>query len=294
MAVLGLSPGEPGDRGVAARVTAAVLAVTVLVVVLATASAALALHAAGGRWFVVTTSSMGRAAPVGTLVVTRPVQTVHLAVGDVISFRPPSVPDEVYTHRVAATTPTGILTSGDTTGTIDPWTVGDDDLVGRAVVLLPVAGWVLHALPWVAGGALVIWSVGARISSVSRRASFRLLGVCLLLAAAAGVLRPFVGVDLLSTTVSRSGEGQAHVVSTGLAPIRVQADGGGHADLSSGMVGHVPLGRAAGTVDLTATLHLPVVGWVVVAFVCALPMLWVLVVGLPVDTDARALDAEEP
>ena len=251
-----------------------------LVVVLLVASAALVFHLQGGHWFVVTTSSMGRAAPVGTLVLTEPTRASDLRAGDVVSFRPPTVPETVYTHRIATIGPEGIRTSGDTTGSIDPWLLTEGDLVGRAVTLLPGLGWALRAAPWLALGALAIWVTSSRMRDPAVRASARVLAGCLLVAVVAAVQRPFVGVDLLSTTAD-AGARAAHVVATGLAPVRVEAEGGGHVDLVSGAVGSVTLPHTAGLVDVVTTLHLSPLGWAVVGLVCATPLLWTLLVGLP-------------
>ena len=283
----------PGDREPSARRGGGTLArrlgaVAVGVALLGAASlgvAALAFHQGGGRWFVVTSSSMGEAAPVGTLVLTEPTRAsgpdADLRPGDVVSFRPPAVPGEVYTHRVASVGPEGVRTSGDTTGAVDPWLLADDDLVGRATALLPGLGWLVRALPWLAAGAAVVWLVGTRLPAGSTRSAFRLVAGCAVVLGVVSALRPFVGVVLLSTTVDAAGRGVAHVVSTGLAPVRVQAPDGGHADLVSGAVGHVPVPAGADVVALTTSLHLPLVGWLVVALLCASPLIGVLTVGLP-------------
>ncbi len=52
--------------------------------------------ATGGRWMIVATPSMGQAAPVGTVVFTRPVDITHIALGQVISFHPPAGSMELY------------------------------------------------------------------------------------------------------------------------------------------------------------------------------------------------------
>jgi hypothetical protein len=327
--------GAPSARaragGASAVVTVA--AVVALVVVAGVAVAALVFHLGGGHWFVVTSSSMGRAAPVGTLVLTEPVAVPAggpdtgadravpdgassgravpdpaasdravpdgaasdgdaLRVGDVISFRPPGAGDTVYTHRVASIGADGVRTAGDTTGTVDPWLLGPSDVVGRAVALLPGVGTLLRALPWLAGGALVIHVLSLRVRAADRRGAFRVLATCLLVSVVTAVQRPFVGADLLSTTVG-DGRGWAHVVSTGLAPIRVRAEGGGHVDLVSGAVGSVALSPTGGRADLVAALGLSPLGWAVIALVCCAPLLGVLVVGLPARRPPRHVRVEE-
>lgn len=299
-----------GARAGGASAVVTVVAVLALVVVAGVAVAALVFHLGGGHWFVVTSSSMGRAAPVGTLVLTEPVAVPDgavpdravpdgassdgdaLQVGDVLSFRPPGAGDAVYTHRVASIGADGVRTAGDTTGTVDPWLLGPSDVVGRAVALLPGVGTLLRALPWLAGGALVIHVVSLRVRAADRRGAFRVLATCLLVSVVTAVQRPFVGADLLSTTVD-DGRGWAHVVSTGLAPIRVQAEGGGHVDLVSGAVGSVALSPSGGRADLVAALGPSPLGWAVIALVCCAPLLGVLVVGLPARRPPRHVRVEE-
>jgi hypothetical protein len=289
-----------GARAGGASAVVTVVAVLALVVVAGVAVAALVFHLGGGHWFVVTSSSMGRAAPVGTLVLTEPAALPAgassdgdaLRVGDVISFRPPGAGDAVYTHRVSSIGADGVRTAGDTTGTVDPWLLGPSDVVGRAVALLPGVGTLLRALPWLAGGTLVIHVVSLRVRAADRRGAFRVLATCLLVSVVTAVQRPFVGADLLSTTVD-DGRGWAHVVSTGLAPIRVRAEGGGHVDLVSGAVGSVALSPSGGRADLVAALGLSPLGWAVIALVCCAPLLGVLVVGLPARRPPRHVRVEE-
>ncbi|WP_434318962.1 S26 family signal peptidase [Leifsonia sp. P73] len=78
-----------------------------------------AFWSTGWRWFIVESPSMGRTAPVGTLVVTSPVSVSAVHVGDVITFHPPTSPDETYTHRVREVTPPG-RSSPAATSTVPP------------------------------------------------------------------------------------------------------------------------------------------------------------------------------
>ncbi|MEJ2869474.1 hypothetical protein WCD74_16980 [Actinomycetospora sp. OC33-EN08] len=116
-------------------------------------------YATGGRWQVVATPSMGTAAPVGTLVLTRPARSVE--VGDVVTYRPPVANHPLtVTHRVVSLAPDGSFrTRGDINGAEDPWTVGPADLVGEAAVVAPGLGWLLKALPLLASGSLLLWWV---------------------------------------------------------------------------------------------------------------------------------------
>ena len=80
----------------------------------------------------VLTGSMKPLLPVGTVVVTRPVPSSQVTVGDVIMFMPPKEwagPDaKPVIHRVAEIThtedgATGIKTKGDNNTAVDPWTL---------------------------------------------------------------------------------------------------------------------------------------------------------------------------
>ena len=102
------------------------------VLTVAVVAVALGFQASGGRWFIVETPSMGQAAPVGTFVLTQPVAVGDLAVGDIVSFHPPTAPGEVYTHRIVSTDGGLVTTQGDINSVSDPWTLSDGDLIGRA------------------------------------------------------------------------------------------------------------------------------------------------------------------
>src|SRR4051812_5422095 len=98
---------RPGRRRIRASTLAMgawmLLAATIVVV-------ALGFQLSGGRWFIIETPSMGTVAPVGTFVLTEPATMGELAVGDIISFHPPTAPGEVYTHRVVALDAAGATT----------------------------------------------------------------------------------------------------------------------------------------------------------------------------------------
>src|ERR1700722_2785590 len=62
----------------------------------------------GYLWFTVATPSMGRAAPVGTLLIVKVVHINQVHVGDIISFHPPGLM-HTYTHRVVSIDASGGL-----------------------------------------------------------------------------------------------------------------------------------------------------------------------------------------
>ena len=245
--------------------------------------AATVFHAEGGRWFVVRTPSMGRTAPVGTLVLTRPVRWGDLRVGDVIAFHPPTEPAQTYTHRIVAIDAQGITTRGDINGARDPWSVRADDVIGRRVWIAPGLGYLFRALPILLIGGVVVWGATAMWLRPDRRGPARMLGGSVIYLVVALLLRPFVGVIQLAATTDQ-GRTTISAVSTGIVPVRIVPTAGRAAaplDLGYGDTGTIVLTRppAGGGFDLNAHIHLGWTGWLLVAAVCVQPLLWVLVVG---------------
>jgi signal peptidase I len=252
------------------------------VVALAIVAAALVFLAHGGRWFVVQTPSMGTAAPVGTLVLTLPTPIADIRVGDVVTFHPPTERGAVYTHRVVTAGASGLVTRGDINGATDPWTLTQGDLIGRVGLALPVVGWVARAFPILLVGTVFVVLATRLIAAPARRVSFRILGFSMLASLTVYVLRPLVGLVVLTTSASGAGA-TAQVVSTGILPIHVTAKGGSSVDLVAGQVGSVTVPSLAdlGRYSLSSSLHLTVLEWIAFAAVCAIPLIWCFAVGLP-------------
>lgn len=246
---------------------------------------ALLFHAQGGRWFIVQTPSMGTTAPVGTLVLTTPVSASDVKVGDVITFHPPTESGEVFTHRVVAIGADGISTRGDINGATDPWRLHQADLVGSATTILPGVGWLVRALPILLVGAAFVLLATALVSNAARRMSFRILGFSLLASLTVYVLKPFVGLVVLTTQATGSGGVSAQIVSTGLLPITATAKGGTSATLSAGEVGTVTVRHITDLAhySVSSALHLTLWQWALFFAICAIPMLWTFIVGLPTD-----------
>ncbi len=120
--------------------------------------AVIAWGAAGGRHLVMETPSMCPQICVGSLVADRPV-TGPLHVGEVITFKPPGVFDETYTHQIMKILPDGrIQTHGVVDKAPDPWLLRRYAIVGRVVVSLWGIGWLLKSLPLFAIGTMA-WIV---------------------------------------------------------------------------------------------------------------------------------------
>jgi len=253
-----------------------------MAIALAGVVVALAFQASGGRWFIIETPSMGQSAPVGTLVLTEPTTVSDLAVGDLISFHPPSAPQAVYTHRVVSNDDGQVSTKGEINGVKDPWTLSDDALIGKASAVLPTVGWLIRCLPYLFVGGLLVWIVTRFARTATRRSSLLILGWSIVASITVFIVRPFVGVLVLTSKATADGA-TANLVSTGILPIRVQAIGGSHLDLVSGQTGiiSIPTLAETGTYRMATSLHLDFWGWVVMGAICALPLLWCIIVGLP-------------
>lgn len=264
-------------------------ALAVLVVVAALLLAGLAWRLDRGSWAVIETPSMGRAAPVGTLILMRYEPTSRIAVGDVVSYHPRQNPAEIITHRVVEKTPAGeLVVRGDINGATDPYPVRDEDLVGTVQVRLIGMGWVVKALPMlvVAGAVLLVGT--RRYVRAYWRSSVRVLGTCLLLCLAVLVLRPFVHPVLISVRNPPGAQPEADVVSGGLLPTRVEGMPGHHVDLLTGEVGSVAVAAPApgAPFHIVGHPHLDMAWLLLVTAVSSLPLLWCLVVGLgPVEDD---------
>ncbi|PPF13062.1 S26 family signal peptidase, partial [Rathayibacter sp. AY1A5] len=277
------------DEGHRVRLLRTALIGTTTALLAVLVAAALLFHASGGRWFIVQTPSMGTAAPVGTLVLTEPTALEDVRVGDAVSFHPTTTPDETYTHRVVEIADDGTLrTQGDINGAVDPWATGQDQLIGVVTTALPVLGWLVRGLPLLIIGAVLVQLLTRFIASPTQRASMRILGLSLVASVTVFVLRPLVGIVVLEATVD-SGTTNATLVSTGVLPIRVSAEGADPVDLVSGQVGRLQIPAHDGDAyALSSALHLPFWGWVLFVLLCAIPVLYTVFVGLPGEPERTA------
>ena len=257
-------------------------AAVALIALLLTAAAAFWLT--GGRWYVVRTPSMGTAAPVGTLILTRPTSIPSLHVGQVIAFHPPSEPSETYTHRIVVIADGQVHTRGDINGATDPWALTSRDIIGRATVIIPRVGWLARAAPLLLIGNLAVWIATALWLRPEQRGPVRTLGAGLLFSLACYLLKPFTSVVQLATNSTAHGS-SVTAVSTGLLPVQLRPlPGRGTAapvDLSMGQVGLARFtgGKPGEQYLLSAHLHLSLTQWMIMALIWAIPLLWTMTVG---------------
>ncbi|MCP2273553.1 hypothetical protein [Actinokineospora diospyrosa] len=264
--------GQRGGKHRAARQPGArvrLLAATALV--LLGIALAVGWWVTGGRWLSVDTPSMGEAAPVGTLVLTRPVELGEVRVGDIISFQPPEG-GPIHTHRVSRVEGGAVFTKGDINGAEDPWPVAGDKLVGKVVARWWGMAWVVRSLPIVVPGVALVWLLTTWAAPRWRTAA-RLVGVPLVLCAAILVLRPLVNASLLMT-LGEEGTTTATVVGTGVLPVRVADPDGVSADLRAGQVAELVshAADATGEVPLSIDAHMSWLWWTVCLGLCCVPL----------------------
>lgn len=252
--------------------------------------AAVGWRAGGGRWYDVTSPSMGTAAPVGTLLLTRPTRVASTAVGDIVTFHPPGS-REIYSHRVIRIDHAGLHTRGDINAAPDPWVVTDANLIGRVSARWWGVGWIVRGLPLFLCCLAVVWLVAAVVPQ-RWRSPGRVIGTSLAASIVALVLHPWVDLVKLGSSggdSSSAGDNSTsgvliRTVSTGVLPIRARAvSSGDRMRLLNGQVGlvHVTAPDRTGAYLVRASPGLSLGWWIVVVLVCLAPLLWCVVVGLP-------------
>lgn len=288
------SLGRP--RGTRLASVGTVAAVAGLLVCLLVVTAGAAWRLSGGRWAIIETPSMGIAAPVGTLILTRPALLEELSVGDIVTYRPRNLPDSMITHRIIDILADGSLqVRGDINGAADPFPLTQDDLVGEVVAHYRGLGWLVRALPTLLLGIVVLLIGSALYVPVRWRSSVRVLGVSVLVAVTSLIVRPFVRPVLVTVAATPAGA-EATVVSGGLLPTRVTGLPGHHVDLHTGQVGSVLVAanEPGGPMMVNGSPHLD--GWWLAGMiaVCLLPLLWTTTVGLSPDRPDTAPSADQP
>ncbi len=239
------------------------IAVGALVLTAILAALTLQLHV-----FTVESPSMGTTAPVGSLVVTSGRASIEPA--DIITFRPVEESASTYTHRVVSVDPEGITTQGDLNATPDPWRVPADQVVGRAIAVIPGLGYALKVLAFTIIGAVLVVVTTHSVRSDRMRRCLRLDGVAIALAVAIAIVKPVTGFRVLAVTGGRAT--QADVVSTSVLPITVRPHmDSGALNLTYGQTGELVSHAERGLITLQAALHLPWFGWVALAAACLTP-----------------------
>jgi signal peptidase len=228
---LRLSSHLPLPRGTGSNETMSLtriakwVSAVIAVILIGIAGVALVL---GWRTHYLLTPSMGDALPVGSLVVTSPVNTDELVLGDIVTADIGH--GRTRTHRVVDFSGEGIITQGDLNAAPDVVPVSQKALIGKVVFSAYGVGWLMRLIPYVVGGGLLMWLLTLRTDDPVVASRYRSLGVFLGLSLGIILVKPLFGVALLGTENGGTGNdafAEAHVVSTGLLPVRVDGMGEG-------------------------------------------------------------------
>ena len=239
--------------------------------------ATLAFRFTGGQWMTVSTPSMGRTAPVGTLLLVRP--DPHPQVGQFVVFHPPQEPRATYAHRLVAQSPAGFRTRGDANGADDPWTLPADAVHGRVIARLWWLGWLLRTVPDLVAGALLTMVISA-LFPARHRLAVRLAIGSLTVALTIMLVRPFVRLVVLMN-YAVDGRSTTTVVPTGLMPMTVHSLHGTSATLDPGQIGvlHSALAGSDGHFRISYLPHLTSWWWLVTALGWLLPLIIAMIAG---------------
>jgi signal peptidase I len=113
----------------------------------------------GGTTLVVAGGSMDPAVPLGAAVLATPVRPQDLAVGDVVSVQV-GEQHAVFTHRIVRLVPRDgglwLETKGDSNRDPDPSIIPAADVIGRASLTVPYAGYAIRMLSAVEGVAFLL------------------------------------------------------------------------------------------------------------------------------------------
>lgn len=175
----------------------------------------------GLRLFVIATPSMATTAPVGTFVVTQSGAPVN--VGDIIAYAGQS---KDYVHRVINITSEGnYITKGDLNGAQDAAPVSPDDVIGTAVLVAPYWGWLFKALPWLAIGGFLVYSLSTLRKYYDKyRWHIRIVGTGLVISIASWIVSPWLHADMLSYMPESKDLAKLHLVNTGVFPLNDEHD----------------------------------------------------------------------
>jgi len=195
-------------------------AVLVLLVIAGLALAA--FYSTGGRFFIIQTPSMGDYAPVGTLIASTPTTLDQVQKGDTLLFHPPAS-EETYFHRVVEVLPEGGLkTQGDINGTIDPWTVEAENIIGKESLNVEAIGFLIRVLPFLIVAGFALQLITRYFLESLYRFPIRVFGWSLLVSIAAYISRPFFNAQLISQTAV-DGVSDTTFVATGVFGVQGSA-----------------------------------------------------------------------
>ena len=132
----------------------------------------------GWRVDAVLSGSMEPELKTGAVVVTQPVDPEAIAIGDVITFRPTTVGENMISHRVVGigrSSPLYFETKGDANENPDPFIVPAQKLAGRICFHIPFLGYVTQFVKTPLGFSLALVIPGLLIVVLCMRNIWRYL-----------------------------------------------------------------------------------------------------------------------
>jgi signal peptidase I len=226
----------------------------------------------GGRFFIIQTPSMATYAPVGTLVLSKPVQYSELRTHDMILFHP-NGQKETFFHRVIKVTPQGLNTKGDLNGSVDPWFVQSSDVVGTELIHVKHLGFLLRVLPFLLVGGFAGYLVTRRYVKQLYKFPVRVAIGSLLVSISVYFSRPFFNAILISQTVDKDKKGFIGFVNTGIFGLEGTAVKGSSAPSFPGQLATVSsyYHDKKGYYEVTFAPNLHAYDWVILITAILLP-----------------------
>ncbi len=129
------------------------IATLIVVVIVVVCGALVVPKAFGYQMYGILSGSMEPKYPVGSLIYVEPVEASEVEVGDVITFKMAADSDVVATHRVVEKDDTNeaFTTKGDNNDNIDSSPVSYQRLIGKAVLCIPMLGYIADFIQSSAG-----------------------------------------------------------------------------------------------------------------------------------------------
>jgi signal peptidase len=151
---------SPRIRFVGARIVSAALLWTIGGVLFGICMAVTLPFFFGIKSLTVLSGSMEPTIHVGDIVVVRQIAAANARVGDVVTFRDPSDPDKLVTHRVRTIAisdgAVAFETKGDANTGVDRWKVASDGTIGIVLYRVPKLGYVLFYVHGTMGRLLLV------------------------------------------------------------------------------------------------------------------------------------------
>lgn len=187
---------------------------------------------AGGKWFIMTTPSMGTQIPVGTLVLAKPDPTPHI--GQIVVFRP-NLSSAIFIHKIVKTTPNGhFITKGNLDSNTDPGFITSKNIIGVVTNTFSYMGWLVAVSPIILIGfimAVLLPKLAPSLNKIGVWFTAYVITTLLVILK----LSPLLRVTEIAIVKSK-GKILASFVNSGLIPLQFHAEGQTAHNILSGQV----------------------------------------------------------